>query len=384
MTDYMQDYRKVKVSLMQNPKHVFIASVLFNLRTTWSEEVPTAGVNETEIIINPTFFNSLTMGEKVGLFAHEAWHIALMHGPRRGNRKPDVWNFAGDYVINLILHKAGVDLPVPHLLDHKYDGMTTDEVYQQLMDDMPEEEELEGVPMDIMGAEGGENGDTAQDRETIKKVEDILAKANLANRMYHRGKNPSTGSAELDRRLNELFNPTIPWQIVLMNHMTNFHKDDYSYKRFNRRYLPEYYLPTLYSEAVGDINCYIDLSGSVSDDDQVAFLTECKSIAEMLNPSKMVVQSFDTQLHSKVEIDPTVDVGKLSLIGGGGTDIVPVIKDIEESKPEITIIFTDGYFYSTHYADAGSSSSIFWIIYDNPNWTCPVGTVIHFRKEDLI
>jgi len=55
---------------------------------------------------------------------------------RRGDREPQVWNMAGDYVINNMLIRESVGTAittVPILADRKYEGKTADEVYDDLM-----------------------------------------------------------------------------------------------------------------------------------------------------------------------------------------------------------------------------------------------------------
>src|SRR5690606_6167509 len=54
----------------------------------------------------------LNLGELAFLIAHEFCHIGYLHFDRIGNRDPDLWHCAGDYMINAMLVKAGLPMPV--------------------------------------------------------------------------------------------------------------------------------------------------------------------------------------------------------------------------------------------------------------------------------
>ena len=96
--------------------------------------VPTAAVSGRRLYVNPEFWNGLIKAERIGLFMHEVWHIALCHHLRRGERNPKLWNIACDYVINLLVTQAGFDLPKGGLLDQQYVGWSEERVYQHLWD----------------------------------------------------------------------------------------------------------------------------------------------------------------------------------------------------------------------------------------------------------
>jgi len=69
---------KTKVGLMTKGS-VFITTVLFSLKQTWSTDVPTAGTNGISLVINPDWFKSMTPEQRIGLLAHEAWHVCFFN-----------------------------------------------------------------------------------------------------------------------------------------------------------------------------------------------------------------------------------------------------------------------------------------------------------------
>lgn len=65
---------------------------------------------------NPAFTVTLSLGELNFILLHELSHILLMHCTRGGNREPQLWNVAGDYVINwelsqMVSEMRDVDIP---------------------------------------------------------------------------------------------------------------------------------------------------------------------------------------------------------------------------------------------------------------------------------
>lgn len=362
-----------KIQLLSSKGMTFLANLFMQLKFKWSDELPTAGVDGESMLMNPQFFLSLPKDERVGLLAHETWHVALMHMYRRGSRDAEIYNHAGDYVINSIITKAGITMPKGGILDSQYDGMATDEVYEVLVknkkNNPPPPNPMAGDVMDPV-AGGTQEAKTAS----------IVGKAYHTTKMQQSGSFSGTGSAEADRIIDELFNPKLPWRKILRNRMTIFKKDDYSTRRFNKRFLPTFYLPTLYSEALPDIHVYIDTSCSVTPEDFKSFISECNGVKRLLKPTRMSIRSFDTKLYPAQVFRPSQKLTDVKFLGGGGTDIGPALQDIVDTKPSITLIFTDGY-YRTHSAleeEAHKSSNVHYLIFYNKGWTTTGAKVIHF------
>lgn len=90
----------------------------------FSNSVPTAGISEKELLINPGFFQTLNETEKRFLIEHELLHLILKHHSRFGG--PSLHNNIGcDLAINSILQKrfCGDKDPskvIPNLYDDGY------------------------------------------------------------------------------------------------------------------------------------------------------------------------------------------------------------------------------------------------------------------------
>jgi len=371
---------KAKIGLMTSantcPDLAFLSSLMLGMRFSWTKDLPTAATDGKELLINPDFWmDKCDEHTRKGLIAHEVFHGALLHTFRRGTRDPKIWNYACDYIVNDMCLALGLQLPPTDLINKKYSGWTTEAVYDDLVKNNPPPPQT-SYGDDIL--DGSDSSGTNQ-----AEVEGMVAQAHQTAKMLSNSTEAGYASSELNRLMKELFEPVLPWNKLLRKFATVFKREDYSTKRFNRRFMPRFYLPTLYSEAFPDINVYIDTSGSVSDKDFTSFLSECQGIRKMLKPKKMRFYSWDTALYDPQVLTKSEPIVKVKMKGGGGTEVKPVLEDIAEIKPEISIIFTDGYFSkrTKEMEEAAKATNLLWLIYDNPNWNTKHGTVIHFKKS---
>jgi predicted metal-dependent peptidase len=107
----------------------------FYYTVTWrlSDMIPTACIDGRTCWVNPKFFISLTAGARLTVLFHELGHKFLKHNIRRNGRDPFWWNVAGDHVINLMAVQAGFEAIPDWICDPKYTGMTTEQVYDALL-----------------------------------------------------------------------------------------------------------------------------------------------------------------------------------------------------------------------------------------------------------
>lgn len=113
-----------------------------------NEEIPTPAFTTGKYIFLNTshkMFSKYNLEKLIPLFLlHEISHIMFYHNKRLKNRDPNIFNIAGDYVINLILRDLDkeddlTDLGIPDLdkqdicLDPKFEKMTEEQVYDYLI-----------------------------------------------------------------------------------------------------------------------------------------------------------------------------------------------------------------------------------------------------------
>jgi len=112
--------------------YVWFGVLALRLKIIADDAVKTLAVDGVSLFFNPTYFDGLTLDERLFGLAHEVLHCALLHFARRGNRNHDLWNRACDYAINLILKDAGFVLPAGVLLDERFRGLGAEAIYAKL------------------------------------------------------------------------------------------------------------------------------------------------------------------------------------------------------------------------------------------------------------
>lgn len=357
--DLTHSLDKAKFALIKNPKFVFITNLLYSLKLEWTEKLSTAGVDGINLFINPNFWLNLTEPERVGLLWHEVWHIAYEHLHRGDNFLDHKrFNKAADYAINQNALGDCITLPKGALLNSKYDKMSTEQIYGYL------------PPTD-------ENDDFESDLMPVDKATEEIIKGNIAKAAVEAKKSKSWSDlpGEVQVKLDKLLKPKLPWNALLHRYVNGFTNDDYTYTRPNRKYLPDLYLPSLYNEALKEIVVAVDTSGSVTDKQFAAMMTEIKNIQVQMQPEILRVLGFDTKVHTDVVIDAFTPVESLQFVGRGGTRLEDVYEKLEKSKPTVAIIFSDMYVK----IPPKPKFPIIWLCVNNNKFTCKYGRIIHYE-----
>jgi len=356
---------KAKIQLMAKPDSAFFTTLCFSLRLVWEENIPTAGTDGTRILFNPKFFMSMSPEERVGVMIHETMHVAYLHMIRQGARNQQKFNIAADHVINLQLLDRGFKLPSFVLADPRYKGMSTEQVYDLL----PPDASAGGMPGDIMPGEGGPGADEAMTQE----VQDMLVRASIQSKMNN--DKPGTIPGDIEIFINGLLNPKLPWNRLLQKYLNAFAKNDYSFRKPNRRFFPKYHLPSLYGEQLMNLTVAVDTSGSVSDSDFKAFVTEVGSILRMMKPEEITLLQFDTEIKAVDKIKNISDLMRCKFTGRGGTSIGPVIKWVNENLTQLLLVFSDGEF---NFYGPEAKPQTLWVIHNNERFSPPFGKTVHY------
>lgn len=368
---------RAKIGLMNRPNTSFFVALCFFMKHIWDDSQPTAYARMDKQVIgwNTQFFMELDPEERIFLMMHETMHIAYMHPARIGDRKWEVWIQACDHAINLMLIEKGFKMPRGKhegLADPRFTGMSAEQIYDILI------KECRPTPPNLIIDMGEEEGD-GQGRisqETKDKIERLLVRAALQSKIS--GDKPGTIPGDIELLLDRITNPRLPWHRILAKFFEDFCKNDYSMRRPNRRFLPDHYMPTLWSNSLQELPFWFDMSASISDDDVKTFAGELSGVIKNLRPKKLLLGQFDTRIKS-IDVVKTIDeMKKVDFRGRGGTDITPVLQWIVDNKPRCTVIFTDGEFY---WPDIVPKTQVVWLIHDNPDFTAPFGKVIHYEMQ---
>ena len=399
-------YSRAVSRIFITPDNAFFASIVLNTEMYWNESVGTAATNGTSVIYAPSFVEKLSVEQLMGLILHECMHIVYAHVIRRGNRDPRIWNVAADHVINTDLKSRKYQLPEGGCCDMKYLGWDTEAVY----DDIYEEEkakqdkgqgtphmsdllEPDSDPSDGQGnkqkqqqgngssaGQGDEDGGEIPQpspEEIEAHVKEVLVQA---VQTAHLRKQAGSIPGQIERALDKLLKPILPWKTLLAKFLFSMNKADYSWSRPNRRYINQgIILPSLHGESLGQIDFAIDTSGSVSEADFNRFISEIAFVFERFKPDGVGVAQFDHILQATDKVANLSEFKKIQFKGGGGTNIKPVLDWFKNtSKGKALFVLTDGYF--SHSKDLDPKKPVVWLIYGNPTWQPPFGKAIYFEN----
>ncbi|WAW11605.1 hypothetical protein nACB1_059 [Acinetobacter phage nACB1] len=385
---------RAKIKLMLKKDVAFFATLILQTPVFWvsADEIPTAATNGINLYMNPDFFLSLDPEERLFLILHEIMHNVYNHCTRRGFRDATTWNEACDYVINDELIQRNFKMPKDGLHDSTYRNMSADDVYDLLMErknkggsNAPspwpdlKEPQASGAGNQSPQNGGAGNQTPSMGQPTAEEIEEhnknLLTQATQASQMA--GDKAGTVPGSLQRELDDLLYPKLPWDKILAKFLFTLSKDDYSWRKPNRRFISQgIIMPSLHSEGIGKIDFAIDTSGSVSKDDFNRFISEIGYVFKRFNPKEIGIMQFDSILQSNDKVVNAQDFMKLEFKGGGGTQIEPVLEAFKESEGKALIILTDGYLH--HSAELDPKKPVVWCIYNNPRFVPTFGTAIHF------
>lgn len=386
----------------------FWGTLLLRLRMVRDDSQQTFCTDGRLIAYNEAFAAALTDDELRGVLAHEVAHCALGHLWRMGARHPVKWNFACDFAINALLTDFASDpakngggapwkLPAGGLLDPKFAGMASEDIYNQLPDvktlkitigcgggkgegaSSPGEFTAPGALSDKKGQ--GKDGMDGKGQSPLspadaKTLEDdwkvAVTQAATVQRMQ--GRLPGC----LARLVDELLEPRVPWRQVLREFIRERARDDYSWAHPNRRHLQRgFCLPTLHSERMGRIVCAVDTSGSIGQRELAEFQAEIQAALDECKPECIEVLYADAAIAGREEFSPG-DAVRLDAKGGGGTDFRPVFSDIAEKQddPACLIYLTDGY---GTFPPSAPEYPVLWASNASPAEHYPFGQVVSIK-----
>lgn len=318
----------------------FYGILALRLKMQEDRAVKTLCVSHTTIFYNPDFVKAMDArnpNETKAAIGHEIGHIIYDHMDRCGPRNPRKWNAAGDYVINAALKKDGFEIGKSWLYNPAFDGMTADHIYTLL----PDDDENGNGP----GEGGGwgeldsmQPGNPADAQEMAAQWK--IATVQAANIAKQQGNLP----ASMEGIVDEILGHKVNWREHLRRFATQHTKNDFSWSRPQRRMIPHgYYLPSLYSEAMGTLVDVIDTSGSIDQYTLNVFGSEVAAAKALARPEKLINIYCDARVNRVAEFTEH-ELPTFELCGRGGTDFRPPFIHIEQHgiKPACLIYLTDG------------------------------------------
>ena len=351
-------------------KQPFFGTLCLRLTPIETEDIPTAGTDGKRLLYNPKFFLNMTDQQRVGLLAHEVMHVVFMHMARLNERDHYLWNVAGDYVINLVVRDAGLQLPPTDLLDDKYADMTTDEVYRKLQED-PDSQPQGG------GEDGKESfGNCVQESSAINKnpgefeADMRVAIKQAAEAAKAQGKLPGS----LETLLGDIVEPKVNWKERLARFLRNNNKSDYSWQKPNRRFIGQgLYLPSMYAPSIEEIGVITDTSGSRTDEELNQDLSEISAMLIDANVDNVHFMQADTEVTAEETFTRESLPLKVTMQGRGGTAFGPAIAEMADKHPNISCLI---YLTDLEASDFGTEPHFPVVWVSNYSTEAPYGEII--------
>ena len=371
-------------------KASFFGNLATRLKLVNADEwCTTAATDGRHFYYNTRFIKLLKPKEIEFLFGHEVLHCVYDHFGRRGDRDPMLWNVSNDYCVNSDLkkHRVGEFITsVPCLYEPKYDGKSSEEIYDILYENAEKidinklldqliDEHMDGQD------EGSGDGDGDQEgkgRPKLSEAERQQIRDEIKEAMLAAAQASDAGSipAGVKRLIQDLTEPKMNWRDLLRMQLQSTIKSDYTWLKASRRgWHMDAVMPGMRNTDAIDIAVAIDTSGSISEAQARDFLSEIKGIMEEFDSYKIHVFTFDTdtynpQLYTSENLE---SIEEYDIQGGGGTDfdaIFRFLKD-EELEPKRLVVFTDGYPFGS-WGDPNYCDTV-WIIHGDKNPSPPFG-----------
>jgi len=362
--------------LIIHTKYGFFANLLYKLKIKQSmpgDGVNTMATDSISLIYNPNWVMKLTQDEILFVLCHEVMHCALMHMFRRGDKDHETWNSAADYAINLLVEGIG-KMPDKGLYDVKYKNMSTEQIYEYLINNPSEKPKTKGGdpgdygpgdPNDLpqsdirnpgsLSDKGEEilpsqTGQKSELEEASKgKLEEIwkeivtqAAKTNIGSK-----------NENFNRWIKTLSESKVNWKVELKKFVANiFNKLGTVIP--NRRFVGRnefIWGPKKLRSDYDTVVVAIDTSGSINDNLLSEFAVEIEALSKSHNIKEIIVIWCDSDIPEngiqKFGKHDKFALHKLAPKGGGGTSFKPPFYWINNNlikngkTPAFIIYFTD-------------------------------------------
>ena len=222
-------------------------------------------------------------------------------------------------------------------------------------------------------------GRPAYSKDELKQIRDEIREATIqAANAAGAGNTP----ANVARMIKDLTEPKMNWRELLRQQIQSTIKTDYSFSRPNRKgWHTGAILPGMKFDETIDIAVSLDMSGSITDEMSMDFITELKGIMDEYKDYNIKLWCFDTKVYNEQDFDgySGEDILNYEIMGGGGTDFMCNWEYMKEHDitPKKFIMFTDGYPWDS-WGDDNYCDTLF-IIHGNDKIVPPFGSHAYYE-----
>lgn len=365
----LQEISVIKKQLLFNDSFALLGYLVTSTPFIYSDKVDVIATDGSKIYINTEKFNTFDLESKKFYLASVYLHMAFLHPLRGYNAESkETWQKASDIAVVFKIHYSNLCMNINTTETvnsyRKYKKFTTEQIYLDLLknDDKNNNSNnpspnLSGatlksifqLPQDLILPQTEEEQKTAQ-KESLEAISGIDL-----------GDLPK----ETKQLLEFLNEKHIKFGDILRNYLTEKLNSIRTYRRPNRRVLnSEFILPTYLKDKgrLNKINCYLDTSGSMSDELLNIFNTEMKNLFEDFKPKEMNLICFDTEVHTEYSFKETDSFEDIQINRRGNTCLEDVYKHINKNEPTISFIFTD---LKVHIPENKPNTDLVWLCNEN-------------------
>ena len=366
-------------------RHPFFGNMATRLKIQdASEWCKTAATDGRHLFYNREFFGSLTTKQVEFVVAHEILHNVFDHMGRNEGRDRQIFNIAADYCVNgqLIRDYIGEQPPEIKIFhDPQHYNKSAEQVYDEIFEKY-DDEQLKALGQlldDHIDWEKEGEGRPAYSKDELKQIRDEIREATMqAANAAGAGNIP----ANVQRMIKELTEPKMNWRELLRQQIQSTIKTDYSFSRPNRKgWHTGAILPGMKFDETIDIAVSLDMSGSITDEMSMDFITELKGIMDEYKDYNIKLWCFDTKVYNEQDFDgySGEDILNYEIMGGGGTDFMCNWEYMKEHDitPKKFIMFTDGYPWDS-WGDDNYCDTLF-IIHGNDKIVPPFGSHAYYE-----
>lgn len=368
----------------------FYGSLLQELTLRYTSHVPTAGITfdktqtQFEVLLNPEFFCTLDLDQRVAVLHHEILHFTNQHLFRlpfltSSEEERSLYNIAGDMSINQYIPNlpAGVvdvkdwfeespgktkkDPPVKT----PFPTLQSMETYYELLKnnkDANKKNFKEHKPFDVHDWEALDSETKSKMLEETKKI----LNRTIEKTSYSHSTVPNSIKDLLEEI--EVLGSAINYKQILKQVIKrNVSATDRTstWNRPNKRYGVA--APGTKIGMLPKLSMYCDTSGSISHTELNEFLNIVDGfLGTGVRECTLVLWHTGIYYKKKYRISQTLTKQEIE---SGGTAIDCVLGDIKKHSPNLSIILTDGHYDSSTITP---TSEILWIISRGGNMNHPL------------
>ena len=407
-----QRIERTHVQLMRDKNFCLFSGVFMVGKVEVTDMPITASTNGRDVTYGREFVDSLSDKQLAFLVIHEAMHKAYRHmmvWKKIAKENANLANMAMDYVINLQIQDYDpqgnvIEMPrdesgkIMGLIDEKYRGMDTAQVYELLKKECKDKGRGKGKgdgggqPDNPSGGQGGEGDEPYEfDEHDWEGASDLTEEEEqeLGNEIDHALREGAILAGKMKgnvpRGIEQLLHPKVDWKEAMRDFVKAHTKglDESTWRRPHKKYLASgLIMPSTIGFKAERVAIGTDMSGSIGGDLIGRFLGEVKLICDDVEPEIVDMLYWDSHV-AKHEIYAGAEVGGLvsstKPAGGGGTepDCVPAYLLKHGIKPQCLVMLTDGHFFGhnvSKWEELGVP--VLWCVVGNSHFTPKIGQAV--------